>query len=82
MDYPSTWYAFDAGQARFYVLDTAWDDTNSGTATPFKNDFDNHWGPSSPQYQWLANDLATHPRALRFAFWHYPLNSDSSESGP
>ena len=42
---------------------TAWDDTNVGTATPFKNDFDNHWGPNSPQYQWLANDLATHPRA-------------------
>ena len=24
----------------------------------------------------------THPRALRFAFWHYPLDSDSSEGGP
>ena len=68
--------------ARFYVLDTAWDDSNVGTATSFKNDFDNHWGPSSPQYQWLANDLATHPRAVRFAFWHYPFDSDSSESGP
>ena len=82
MDYPSTWYAFDAGLARFYVLNTAWDDTNSGTATPFKNDFDYHWGQNSPQYQWLKNDLETHPRALRFAFWHYPMNSDSSESGP
>ncbi len=81
-NYPSGWYAFDAGLARFYVLTTAWDDTNSGTATPFKNDFDNHWGPNSPQYQWLANDLANNPRALRFAFWHYPLKSDSSESGP
>ena len=56
---------------------TAWDDTNVGTATPFKNDFDNHWGPNSPQYQWLKNDLATNPRALRFAFFHYPLDSDS-----
>ena len=70
------------GMARFYVLNTAWDDTNVGTATSFKNDFDNHWGPNSPQYQWLANDLATHPRAVRFAFWHYPLDSDSSEAGP
>src|SRR6185503_16723024 len=60
MDYPSGWYAFDAGLARFYVLTAAWDDTNAGTATSFKNDFDNHWGPSSPQYQWLANDLASH----------------------
>ena len=79
-DYPSTWYAFDAGMARFYVLNTAWDDTNLGTATAFENDFDYHWGPNSPQYQWLANDLAANPRALRFAFFHYPLYSDSSES--
>ncbi len=82
MDYPSGWYAFDAGLARFYVLTTAWDDSNSGTATAFQNDFDNHWGQNSAQYQWLANDLATHPRSLRFAFWHYPFESDSSEGGP
>ena len=77
-DYPSTWYAFDAGLARFYVLETAWEDTNVGTANLFKNDFDNHWGPNSPQYQWLKNDLETHPRALRFAFHHFPMYSDQS----
>ena len=33
-DYPSGWYAFDAGLARFYVLTAAWDDSNSGTADP------------------------------------------------
>jgi uncharacterized repeat protein (TIGR01451 family) len=65
--------------ARFYVLNTAWDDTNVGTATAFQNDFDYHWGPTSPQYQWLSNDLATHPKALRFVFFHYPLYSDSDE---
>src|SRR5687768_13058096 len=76
--YPNGWYAFDAGLARFYVLETAWEDTNVGTADLFKNDFDNHWGPSSPQYQWLKNDLETHPRALRFAFHHFPMYSDQS----
>ena len=60
-DYPNGWYAFDAGLARFYVLETAWENTNVGTANLFKNDFDNHWGPNSPQYQWLKNDLETHP---------------------
>ena len=53
MDYPTGWYAFDAGLARFYVLETAWENTNVGTADLFKNDFDNHWGPTSAQYQWL-----------------------------
>ena len=77
-DYPNGWYAFDAGLARFYVLETAWEDTNVGTADLFKNDFDNHWGPNSPQYQWLKNDLETHPRAVRFAFHHFPLYSDQS----
>jgi uncharacterized repeat protein (TIGR01451 family) len=77
-DYPSTWYAFDAGMARFYVLETAWEAQNVGTADLYKNDFDNHWGPNSPQYQWLKNDLETHPRALSFAFHHFPLYSDQS----
>jgi len=77
-DYPNGWYAFDAGLARFYVLETAWENQNVGTANLFKNDFDNHWGPNSPQYQWLKNDLETHPRALRFAFHHFPMYSDQS----
>ena len=45
--YPSAWYAFDAGQARFYVLDAAWANSNVGTADIYKNDFDNHWTPSA-----------------------------------
>ena len=47
-DYPSTWYAFDAGVARFYVLETAWDDGNLGTANSYANDYAAHWTPSSP----------------------------------
>lgn len=77
-EYPGMWYAFDAGLARFYVLHAAWADNNVGTASDYKNDYDYHWAPTSAQYQWLANDLATHPRAVKFAFFHYPLYADSS----
>ena len=76
--YPSAWYAFDAGPARFYVLTAAWSDTNVGTATDYKNDYDNHWTRSSAEYQWLKHDLETHPTALKFAFWHFPMYSDNS----
>jgi hypothetical protein len=71
--YPSAWYAFNVGDARFYVLDAAWADGNVGTATNYKNDFDNHWTPTSPEYQWLRSDLASHPSQLKFAFFHFPL---------
>ena len=76
--YPSDWYAFDAGPARFYVLEAAWSNSNLGDATLYKNDADNHWSTSSAQYQWLENDLATHPTAMKFAFFHFPLYTDNS----
>ncbi len=76
--YPSTWYAFDAGPARFYVLDAAWEDSNLGTADAYKNDFDNHFAPGTPQWEWLNNDLQTHPRTVRFAFFHYPMYTDNN----
>jgi hypothetical protein len=66
------WYAFTAGNARFYVLEAAWSDT----ATDYQDDYNAHWRPTSEEYQWLANDLASHPSALKFAFFHYPLYSD------
>lgn len=75
--YGSAWYAFDAGSARFYVLLAAWGDTNPGTASDIENDYANHWTPTSPEYRWLQNDLATHPSALKFAFFQYPLYSDN-----
>jgi hypothetical protein len=77
-NYPSGWYAFDAGLARFYVLDAAWSDTNIGTATSYQVDYDYHWTQTSAEYQWLQADLATHPSVLKFAFFHWPLYSDSS----
>jgi hypothetical protein len=75
--YPSMWYAFDAGPARFYVLTASWADGNIGTGSVYKNDRDAHWTPNSAEYKWLQSDLAAHPNALKFAFWHYPLYADS-----
>ena len=74
---PSAWYAFDAGDARFYVLETAWDRANVGTGTIYENDYEQHWTPTSAQYQWLQQDLATHASQVKFAFFHFPLYSDS-----
>ena len=75
--YPSAWYAFDAGPARFYALETSWDETNVGTASEYQMDYDYHWAPGTPQWEWLKADLAAHPSVLKFAFFHYPLYSDN-----
>ena len=77
--YPSAWYAFDVGVARFYVLDAAWPNSNFGTGTPYQNDYAYHWTPTSEEYQWLEDDLASHSSRLKFAVWHYPLFSDASK---
>lgn len=76
-NYGSEWYAFDAGPARFYVLDSAWGDMNVGSANVYANDYAAHFAPGTPQYQWLVNDLAAHPGQMKFAFSHYPFYSDS-----
>lgn len=76
-NYASAWYAFDAGPARFYMLESAWGDTNRGTANPYANDAAAHFAPGTPEYQWLLNDLQTHPSGLKFAVSHYPFYSDN-----
>jgi hypothetical protein len=76
--YPSAWYAFDAGNARFYVLEATWSGSNDGTADEYKNDYDAHWTPSSAEYQWLENDLRTHSSQLKFAFFHFPMYSSNA----
>jgi hypothetical protein len=76
--YPSGWYAFDVGSARFYLLDAAWSDTNVGSGSEYSADYAAHWTASAPEYQWLSTDLAAHPDGLKFAFFHYPLYSDQS----
>lgn len=79
--YPSAWYALDAGKARFYVLEAAWNSSNNGTADDYKNDYDTHWTPGSAEYRWLENDLRTHPSQLKFAFFHFPLYSSNASEG-
>lgn len=76
--YPSSWYAFDAGPARFYVLEAAWNNGNVGTADLYQNDYDSHWTLSSDEYRWLVNDLSAHPSQVSFAFFHFPLYTSNS----
>ncbi len=77
-NYPSTWYAFNAGNIRYYVLKAAWADTNIGTASStYQVDRDYHWAPGRPEYQWLIADLAAHASTPKIAFFHYPLYSDN-----
>jgi hypothetical protein len=80
-NYASAWYAFDAGPARFYVLTSAWGDTNPGNASVYANDYAAHFAPGTPEYTWLVNDLQSHPSGLKFAFSHYPFYSDDKSQG-
>jgi len=85
--YPDTYYAFSAGGVRFYMLEAAWGNSNTGTATGgacgqncaiYQVDHDAHWTVTSAEYQWLARDLAAHPGGLKFAFFHFPLYADNA----
>ena len=76
--YPDAWYAVSDGNARIYVIDAAWADGNVGTSNMYQVDRDAHWTTSSPEYQWLSADLASHPNAVKMAVFHYPLRSDNS----
>jgi len=78
--YPSAWYAISSGNVRIYVLDAGWADGNVGTAPGggYQVDYDQHWTPSSPEYQWLAADLASHPGGVKMAVFHFPLRSANS----
>jgi hypothetical protein len=76
-DYPSAWYAFNAGPARFYVLEAAWDANNLGTGDLYANDHAAHWTATSEEYRWLEHELETHHRRVAFAFFHFPLYSDN-----
>jgi hypothetical protein len=78
VNYGNEWYAFNAGTARFYVLDSAWGDSNGGTSTPYGQDYANHFSPGSAEYQWLLADLQAHPGVMKFAFMHYPWYSANS----
>ncbi len=80
--YADAYYAFDWGNARFYVLEAAWSDTNGS----YLGDFQAHWDPNPPaqcaacgqELKWLQADLAKPENSakLKFAFFHYPLHSE------
>ena len=76
--YPTAYYAFDVGPARFYVLDADWTDSNVGTSNLYGQDYLNHWSPGTAEYEWLKADLAAHPGGLKFASFHFPLHSDNA----
>ena len=75
---PAAWYAISTGNVRIYVLDASWGDSNVGTSDLYQVDYNKHWTPSSPEYQWLAADLASHPGGVKMAVFHFPLRSDNS----
>ena len=76
-DYPSTWYAFDAG----WRASTCWrpPGMTAISARPIlMRTTMRRIGRPAVQYQWLEQDLRTHPSLLKFAVFHYPLYSDQS----
>ncbi len=83
--YASSWYAFDWGPARFYMLDASWADSTGGYA----GDFAAHWNGAvsgcpvcGAERAWLQSDLASHRSVgLKFAFFHYPLHADATDHG-
>ena len=79
--YPSSWYAFNAGGARFYVLEAAWGNSNVGDGDIYSNDYEAHWTTSRAEFQWLQNDLQSHAREVSFAFFHFPLYADNPTEG-
>jgi hypothetical protein len=78
MSFPSAWYAFDAGRARFYVLEAAWKNSAVGSGSLYENDYDAHWRRRSDEFRWLKRDLANHPRKVAFAFLHFPFHSSNA----
>src|SRR2546425_848919 len=56
-----------------------WPDTvGAATSKAYQVDADAHFQPTSAEYQWLVNDLQTHPGGIKLAFFHYPLRSDNA----
>jgi hypothetical protein len=80
-NYPSVWYAFEVGRARIYILDAAWANSNLGSGSLYSDDNAAHWQPSSPEYQWLASDLAAHRGGLKIAVMHLPMYADNPTEG-
>jgi hypothetical protein len=61
------WYSFDVGSWHLIALNS-----NCSSA--------GGCGTSSPQYNWLASDLAAHQHQCLLAFWHIPLFSSGGRA--
>jgi hypothetical protein len=61
------WYSFNIGAWHLIALNS-----NCGNAGGCSK--------GSPQYTWLAADLAAHPAACTLAFWHIPVFSSGGRS--
>jgi hypothetical protein len=61
------WYSFNVGAWHLVALNS-----NCGDAGGCSK--------GSPQYSWLAADLAAHPATCTLAFWHIPLFSSGGRS--
>lgn len=61
------WYSYDLGSWHIVVLNSNCKEVGG-------------CGPDSPQYRWLAEDLAQHPSRCTLAYWHHPRWS-SGEHG-
>ncbi|HEU5271980.1 MAG TPA: metallophosphoesterase, partial [Jatrophihabitans sp.] len=68
------YYSYDAGAWHVVVLNS-----NCNKITNTTNGADCAVG--SAQYNWLQNDLTTHPTACTLAYWHHPLFTTGSHYG-
>jgi len=81
--YPCTWYAFDWGGTRFYILDGAWaiDGCLPGRRQRIQTVRSQAARSVEPSSPGSPTTSPVTPRRHRFAFWHYPLYADSSSQG-
>ncbi len=76
-NYASAWYAFNAGTARFYVLDVGLGRHQPRHRERLRERLRRALRAGHARVQWLLDDLQSHPSGLKFAFLHYPLYSDN-----
>ena len=62
------WYSYDIGSWHLVAINSNCPNKSCGT--------------SGAQYQWLANDLATHKNQCIAAYWHIPLWSSGGRAAP
>ncbi len=47
----------------------------ANSCAAYQADADEHWQTNSPEYKWLAADLAAYPGGVKMAVFHFPLRS-------